>query len=311
MVSLSRLEESEQTFNGKKIYYKEVYNRRYRVIIKECEYCEENFTAFLKEVKKGYQSCCSIDCSNKNMTKGKTGEKHNSYKGKVDFVDKIKKEESCSNIDCSEADPSVLCFHHTSSEEKVGDVSRMAISGEYSLEDIKEEVRKCDILCHNCHRIHHSSQKDEVEEHKIEENKYYKTSETFKSEIIYGKKGNSRKYLLRDCEYCGQRFFARLDAVKSGGGKYHSYGCAGRSNSYSPKTKRGFVKIIKNYMQCSIEGCNESRDVCLDFHHTNKINKDDVVSEMLENGATLDELKQEIKKCSLICANCHQVEHTA
>jgi tetrahydromethanopterin S-methyltransferase subunit A len=51
-----------------------------------------------------------------------------------------------------DAHPAALEFHHVDAEEKrfrVGD------PGTYSIETIKEEMRKCKILCANCHNILH------------------------------------------------------------------------------------------------------------------------------------------------------------
>lgn len=54
-------------------------------------------------------------------------------------------------IKCGENDPIVLEFDHKDSFDKITEVSTMAKNGA-SLEKIKEEINKCDILCANCHR---------------------------------------------------------------------------------------------------------------------------------------------------------------
>ena len=43
-----------------------------------------------------------------------------------------------------------LQFHHRDQEKKLFSISE-AISNWYSLENIKKEIGKCDILCANCH----------------------------------------------------------------------------------------------------------------------------------------------------------------
>ena len=67
---------------------------------------------------------------------------------------------------------------------------------------------------------------------------------------------------------------------------------------------------LKEERECSTENCSESRPHCLDFHHTGKENKDMGIEKILENG-NMEELKSELKKCELLCANCHQAEHFA
>lgn len=54
---------------------------------------------------------------------------------------------------CGEDNRICLAFHHMRGE-KIDGISRM-ISSHYSLEDIDNEIKKCDVLCHNCHMMTH------------------------------------------------------------------------------------------------------------------------------------------------------------
>jgi hypothetical protein len=58
------------------------------------------------------------------------------------------KENPC--IDCGETDPIVLDFDHVrgKKEDNVANMIRQAIS----LDIIKEEIKKCEVRCANCHR---------------------------------------------------------------------------------------------------------------------------------------------------------------
>lgn len=51
-------------------------------------------------------------------------------------------------VDCGESDPIVLQFDHR--EDKINGVSRMVSDG-CSWDLIKEEIKKCDVVCANCH----------------------------------------------------------------------------------------------------------------------------------------------------------------
>lgn len=53
-------------------------------------------------------------------------------------------------VDCGVTNPIVLDFDHVTGE-KIGNVSEMIKSG--SLRGIKEEIKKCEVRCANCHRI--------------------------------------------------------------------------------------------------------------------------------------------------------------
>jgi hypothetical protein len=52
--------------------------------------------------------------------------------------------------DCGEKDPVVLTFNHKDRETKGFNVSE-SCSRSYSIERIKEEIGKCEVLCANCH----------------------------------------------------------------------------------------------------------------------------------------------------------------
>lgn len=51
---------------------------------------------------------------------------------------------------CGEKDPIVLQFDHINKNEKSHNISEMIHAG-FSIEKIKEEVQKCQVLCANCH----------------------------------------------------------------------------------------------------------------------------------------------------------------
>ena len=69
-----------------------------------------------------------------------------------DFVNNIKSINGC--CICPENDVSCLDFHHLSSDDKESDVSRLT----HSRLKIKliAEIKKCSVLCSNCHRKFHA-----------------------------------------------------------------------------------------------------------------------------------------------------------
>ena len=66
-----------------------------------------------------------------------------------------------------------------------------------------------------------------------------------------------------------------------------------------------FLRRVKKKMSCKICGYNKS-NYAKHFHHLDKNNKREV-SQM--NQYSLKEVKKEIKKCVLVCANCHAELH--
>lgn len=51
-------------------------------------------------------------------------------------------------MDCGEADPVVLDFDHL--EDKLDDVSTIVNNGTW--EAVLAEIKKCEVVCANCHR---------------------------------------------------------------------------------------------------------------------------------------------------------------
>lgn len=58
----------------------------------------------------------------------------------------------CKCVDCGINNPIVLDFDHKNPKEKLTNVATL-VSEKYPLKIIKNEIRKCEIRCANCHRI--------------------------------------------------------------------------------------------------------------------------------------------------------------
>ena len=67
-----------------------------------------------------------------------------------DYI-KWKKTLKCNR--CGFDDHRALQFHHK--RDKEGNIANMIHSG-FSIETVKAEAEKCEVLCANCHQIHHS-----------------------------------------------------------------------------------------------------------------------------------------------------------
>ncbi|WP_121820908.1 homing endonuclease associated repeat-containing protein [Halostella salina] len=58
---------------------------------------------------------------------------------------------------------------------------------------------------------------------------------------------------------------------------------------------------------CVCERCGEGSPACLDFHHPGE--KDIGVSTMIVYGYSKENIRDEIDRCTVLCANCHRKEH--
>jgi hypothetical protein len=70
---------------------------------------------------------------------------------------------------------------------------------------------------------------------------------------------------------------------------------------------RSWVNELKADAGC--RRCGESDAACLDYHHRDGVGKEMNVSQMVSYGYAFDELREEVAKCDVLCANCHRKEH--
>lgn len=146
---------------------------------------------------------------------------------------KLIKEQSGCKI-CGNKNTHCLDFHHRPRTNKKNTVCNLVRYG-YSFSIIKKEIKKCDIICSNCHRTKHYT------------GKYMRNK---KGILVYQIKSNSK------CLYC-----------------------------------------------------NCSKLECLDFHHTED-NKENSIGAMIrDKNITMEQLETEIKKCIVLCSNCHRTLH--
>jgi len=70
------------------------------------------------------------------------------------IIDRYKSRYGCCDCSVKHLPPYVYDLHHLEPDTKEGAVSRLIRTS--SWERIKNEIKKCIILCSNCHRIRHS-----------------------------------------------------------------------------------------------------------------------------------------------------------
>lgn len=105
----------------------------------------------------------------------------------------------------------------------------------------------------------------------------------------------------------------KKDGLQSECRKCHKQMCIGyyqkNKSNYrnTSKLKRQQLKSIINEIKskgCII--CKEKDTACLDFHHLH--NKKSTISRLVKN-ENLDKVIEEIKKCAILCSNCHRKLH--
>ena len=117
------------------------------------------------------------------------------------------------------------------------------------------------------------------------------------------------KILRKKCSKCGVER-PLTDYHKNGfdihgNQKYSGYCkfCANEIEKARYRKKKEFTESLK---ECCIK-CGEERPYVLDFHHKDKNEKEFTIGKMKKG--SLELLKNEIKKCVVLCANCHREFH--
>lgn len=78
---------------------------------------------------------------------------------------------------------------------------------------------------------------------------------------------------------------------------------------YHRKKRQELVDIVNEIKEKSgCCNCSEKNSVCLDFHHIDPTKKDLTVSKLMFCKSK-DRMLKEIKKCVVLCANCHRKFH--
>lgn len=82
-----------------------------------------------------------------------------------------------------------------------------------------------------------------------------------------------------------------------------------QARSFQRNRIKDWYEAFKKQLRCSV--CKESREPCLDFHHVDPKTKFMEVRKMMRGNFTLEKVIEEVKKCVILCANCHRMHHYA
>lgn len=81
--------------------------------------------------------------------------------------------------------------------------------------------------------------------------------------------------------------------------------CYYKSKNEFYNKQRMWLADYKNRQKCYICGNSDFR--VLDFHHL--VDKEFSIADQMYYHYSFDRLKEEVKKCMVLCANCHRVLH--
>lgn len=84
-----------------------------------------------------------------------------------------------------------------------------------------------------------------------------------------------------------------------------------RQKGKKKRRRRELREWLTEYKResCQCERCGEDHPACLDFHHPDGVEKRDGVARMVNRAFSKTSIREEIRKCVVLCANCHRKEH--
>ena len=84
-----------------------------------------------------------------------------------------------------------------------------------------------------------------------------------------------------------------------------------KNHNNSKQKEKRLQKILeaKKLLGNKCIECGEQNTLCLEFHHRNKSEKSDCISELIGGGCSKKRIQNELKKCDLLCRNCHRILH--
>ena len=129
-------------------------------MVKLCTKCNTVKTRQDFNKSKSRKDGMSSWCKSCNRVYANTQSKINRQYART-FVRRVKKQNYC--LKCRESRWYLLDFHHIDNKTKLNTIAKLIgkVSGKPNMIKIKNEIRKCMLLCSNCHREFHFMEMNE------------------------------------------------------------------------------------------------------------------------------------------------------
>lgn len=223
--------------------------RKYKNILKKCNICgfkkklnKKNFNKNGEDIT-GFSNTCK-ECRSKKRKKiyqkNKDEVQKNNLERKIEIINKSKRI-YCEVCGCT--DPKLISWHHLNPENKLFNISEaLDYTKKYSDLDLLNEIKKCQILCNNCHQ------------------------------------------------------------------KIHKINFDRESLKRQPTKLKKTLKIYNYKKENPCLCCNLSDPDILVYHHRDPASK--LFQLSLGERWSYQEIEEEIKKCDILCVNCHKYIHS-
>jgi len=115
----------------------------------------------------------------------------------------------------------------------------------------------------------------------------------------YSKRSTKSNTYRTNCKTCQKAF-----------GRAHYKKYKGTYLTRAEGKRLAYAKLIEEYRRHNPCKCGEARWYVLDFHHRDPNEKSFAVGTGVHNlGYSIDKVKQEMRKCDVVCASCHRKRH--
>lgn len=84
------------------------------------------------------------------------------------------------------------------------------------------------------------------------------------------------------------------------------YSCGAKKSALRKKKPQAFIIKYLNENPC-VE-CGYSNIVALEFDHIKRKGKNNNIGVLVNNGVKIKKIKKELKKCQVLCSNCHSIK---
>ena len=195
-------------------------------------------------------------------------------------------------IDCGESDIVVLEFDHRDRALKSILVSEAVRQG-WKWERIEDEIKKCDVVCSNCHR---------------RRTHQYDATARFRT-INPGAKPTAPRKVGKAASRGSARVIATSDYHARKLASHRKYREAHKKEAYTYRLNhyRGNrARVLEYLAQNCCADCGEKDILVLEFDHRAWGAKKFNIPSAVGQGYGWDTILTEIQKCDVLCANCHK-----
>lgn len=198
-----------------------------------------------------------------------------------------------------------LAFHHQNPPHKQTPLNVYTLI-RLSTDARRKELEKCILLCQNCHQEEHSPHLilADLEVNELTQDRVTRNPTTESGTNLSFNSVNAQS--LERCVTCGHRLTGNQSC-------YCSAVCRNRHlQSYGEQHKRGVSRKLEFVSRLGGQCCNcgyNTNLAALGFHHVEDSDKKFQLD--LRNLANRSRvaIESELKKCVLLCANCHMETH--